>query len=158
MTYKDGVETFDASEVADGVDGQPAYIKIKTRIKGKYSRVFTAIGQNAARLMAIDLDHMTDSDIDRAYQIAQEVNNDVDLLYEAYTAMIVEWNWLDTDTGEPLPITGETIRDELDQFQIAFIRGKISDILRYPVTEGNPKSGTGSRRGQKAGATTPQTG
>lgn len=158
MSYTNGIKQFDASEVAKGVNGEPAYIKIKTRIKGKYSKVFTDIGQNAARLLSIDTDNMSDNDIDRAYQIAQEVNTNIPQLYQAYATMITDWNWIDIDTGDPLVLNSETIQNELDQFQMAFIRDKIAEILRYPVTEGNPKSGSGSRRGQKAEATTPQNG
>lgn len=144
MSYPNYVKRFDASEVAEGANGEPAYLVIKTRIKGRYARVFTAVGQSAARLMAINTATMTEADVDRAYKIAQEVNSDVDLLFDAYAAMIVDWNWLDSETGEPLPSPdSDIIRDELDQFQLAFIRSKITEILRYPVTEGNGKSGTG---------------
>jgi hypothetical protein len=67
-----------------------------------------------------------------------------DRVYEIYALMVVAWNWLDEETGQPLPPpTAQVIEDELDQVQTAYIREKIREVQKYRVTEGNANSGSG---------------
>ncbi len=131
-------------EVAVGIDGEAAWVEIKTRIKGKHIKAMQETLSSLAEIANINTDNLTEAEAEKLVTKANEAMASADRVYEVYAALVMAWNWLDEETGEPLPQpTAQVIEDELDQIQTAYIREKIRKIQRYRVTEGNGSSGSG---------------
>jgi hypothetical protein len=132
MSYiKDYTSRIDASEIASGVNGEPAYVVVKTRLKNKwinaYQRAQIALGALMSMKEGDDLSDVPDQ--------ADEVFKAV---FGAYAAFVVRWNWIDEETGEPLPQpTGQIIQDELYNNQVKWIRDRFDEFLKFRGTEGN---------------------
>lgn len=133
-------------DVATGTGGEPGLVVIKTRLKGKYTSAFNEAGQLAAELAAIDTAAMTPAIEAKAIEMAGRLGELTDRIYEAYSNLVVAWNWVDFDSGQPLPPpdNAAVFRDELDNIQMGWLREQIQGVLKYRSTEGNGRSGGGS--------------
>ena len=143
MEHVKRIET--PADIAQGVDG-PAWIELKTRVKGKYRKVFNNYRQLMVRMAATNTDNLN-GNMDKLADASERfLKIDQQEIPKLVAALLVNWNWRDSETGEALPLNVETIEDELDQFQSDWIIGQIQVIMfnRTPadrVTEGNVPSG-----------------
>lgn len=132
-------------EVARSVNGQPAWVDIKTRIKGKHVRALQEAISTLTEIASINTDNLTEAQTVKLVQKAQEATYNANRIFEIFATMVIDWNWLDEETGQPLPKpTAQVIEDELDQIQTVYIRDRIREIQKYRVTEGNASSGSPS--------------
>lgn len=135
------------------------YIEIKTRIKRKHQRILQEAISGYARIAQATTNV---EDLRNDEQAQNEVLNviasvgDIEAnLPGVFAHLVVGWNWLDSDTGQPLanPQEQPGVLDELDMLQYQFMQQQIYKILQNPVTEGNPPNGAASNAGVKAEAT-----
>lgn len=144
------------SGVATGVDG-PAWIKFRTRIKGKYRKKLVRYRKVGLEMVGLGAkatafqDALNDENIQLNGQVdnyiasADEfVRYDEDVIPPIFWALIVDWNWLDEETGEALPLTVESVQDELDHVQTEWLAEQIYEILNQRTAEGNPPKDIGS--------------
>ena len=152
--------------VALGVDG-PAWIKFKTRIKGKYRKNLVRYRQVGLKMAALatkgivaeeqgrQLNGEVDMYVDTAIEFTEY---DEDVIPAIFHALIVDWNWLDEETGELLPLTVESVQDELDHVQTEWLATQIYEILNQRAAEGNSKSDKDSSPTSKESERARQTG
>ena len=138
--------------VAIGPDGEPAWIKMKTRIKGKYRKSLAHYGQlsinattNAKAVeQALSSSNGAIEKLDiktMATEAAELIRYDNEIIPALFSKLVVEWNWTDED-DHILPVTQEVFQNELDQVQITWFSEQINAVLRYRGTEGNVPSAT----------------
>jgi hypothetical protein len=67
-------------------------------------------------------------------------------MYTAYAAFVADWNWLDEESGLPLPkpTKAEVFKNDLFEDQTTWLASQIEKLERYRATEGNVKSGSTS--------------
>lgn len=132
-------------EVALGPQDKPAYIILKTRLKGKHREAFTSATRAAAQVMRLDINALKDNPEGQVKALADvdEASQAINRLCDVYGEIILEWNWIDFDTGAVLPPpSAQIVRDELDQIQMAWLNEQAQQLLRYRATEGNARSGS----------------
>lgn len=137
-------------EVAQGANGEPAYVIFKTRYKGKYQKAFTRVGQLNSEVKQLKTDNMSEAEQDEALILIDQLNHSIEAVYAAFAHIVLDWNWLDEETGAPLPKPNENpavFSDELFDEQVAWIREHINKLTRYRATEGNAPSGNDSSPG-----------
>jgi len=132
-------------EIAKGPKGKPAYIVLRTRFKGKYKKVFYDISDIVAKIQALPT---VEESVTEALSLSAQLRDKKTLVTEAYTQLIIDWNWTDDD-GEPLPKpTGlGVVQDELYPEQEEWINDQLRALFRRRAVEGNPTNGSGSQTG-----------
>lgn len=140
--YVTKIET--PEDIAQSANGKPAYIKLRTRLKKKYIKLMNRgiEAANAVMQLKDDADGNDAAVIDALTRFNAYNDNDRPKVY-AY--VVTEWNWIDAETGEPLPAPDkvETF-DELYPQQLDWIQAQINDVMSFRATEGNGMSGSGS--------------
>lgn len=141
-------------DIAQGVNGEPAYIIVKTRFKNKYQMAFSEVNQLSTRLNQIvkqikggDTSPETEAE---GLRLTSQVEAAIEAIWETFATLVLDWNWLDPETGAPLPKPNgnlDAFKREIDDEQTSWIRDKIQNIQRYRATEGNAPSGNGSSPG-----------
>lgn len=139
------------TEIAEGVNGEPAFVVMRTRAKNKHFRAFNDLGKITAQLNALILDLQknpagSEELLSEAERLQTEAERLTGAVYEAYVYLVADWNWLDFETGEPLakPDSRGVIEDELTPQQIAWLREQVDELRRYRATEGNALTSTPS--------------
>jgi hypothetical protein len=131
------------AEIAEGAGGEPAWVLFRTRAKNKYFQTFSKLQQNALEISTLieEVKNQPENqallgEVDRLHSENAIL---IDLTYDAYLYFIVDWNWLDYETGQPLhkPDSRAVIEEELTPQQIAWLRNQIDQLRRYRATEGN---------------------
>lgn len=132
------------ADIATGAGGEPAWVEFKVRIKGKYLRTLNQAERLGLAVTRIDEAAVNETNISEVTALAERAFEAFDKVHDVYAAVVVAWNWLDSDTGEPLPPPDDPLvfQDELDQVQIGWIRRQIDNLVRYRATEGNGTSGS----------------
>jgi hypothetical protein len=123
---------------------------MKSRIKGKYRDAFANASRAAVQVLQLDIPALENNEPAQreALRDVERANQALENIYEVYEALILEWNWIDFDTGAALPPPdAQTIRSELDQVQMAWLNQQVQRLLKYRATEGNALSGNGSKTG-----------
>ena len=129
-------------EIAQGVDGD-AWIKIKTRIKGKYRRKLLKYQQMGLEIASIDTDNLN-GNVEALTELSGEfIRYDEEEIPKLLAALITDWNWQDDETEEGLSLNVGNIQNELDHVQITWLLAQVTEVLRDRVTEGNPSKDIG---------------
>lgn len=133
-------------EIATGPNGAPGWVVLKTRFKNKYANAFGQVFRFRQRLNdAIDA-----GDTDNAKELGAQALAASEFAWTTYAYLVLDWNWIDIETGEPLPKpsgNNAVFREELYPFQTSWIAEQIQEIDQYRATEGNEQSGDGSKLG-----------
>lgn len=149
----DHTQRIDASEVAKGIADEPAYILLKTRFKNKHRLAFSEAIRLSAEVNKIDLKQISqagEAEQGRVLEIAERAHQAIEKVYVTYATLVIDWNWLDEETDQPLPKPNgnpDVFKEELYEEQITWIREQIQNVYKYRVTEGNARSGDGSLPG-----------
>lgn len=132
------------ADIATGAGGEPAWVEFKVRVKGKYLRALNQAERLGLAVARIDEAAVSPANIGDVTALAERAFEAFDKVYGVYAAVVVAWNWLDSETGEPLPPPDDPLvfQDELDQVQIGWIRRQIDNLIKYRATEGNGTSGS----------------
>lgn len=141
-------------DIAQGVNGEPAYVVFKSRFKNKYQMAFSEVNRISGRLDEVikqikagDKSPETEAE---GLRLAAQTEQAIDEVWETFSTLVLDWNWLDSETGEPLPRPNgnqDVFRRDIDDEQTRWIREKIQNIQKYRVTEGNAPSGNDSSPG-----------
>lgn len=132
-------KTIDASEVATAAAG-PAWVKISTRIKGRHIKALAAANKSAARLQTLDPQTASKAEV---LEIVNQSESAISDFYRALAVIVLDWNWLDDETGQPLPKPAgnpDVFQDDLDQVQSFWLNQRIGEVLGFRATEGNAPS------------------
>lgn len=131
-------------EIATGEDG-PAWIKLRTRIRKKYLAILGQLVNSATGVMEMAKEQEAsgktgkEMTLEEARVVARfnEVN-DI-LVLKAYANIVIDWNWVDDETGELLakPQGNSTVFGELVEEQLTWIQEQIGQIRRYRATDGS---------------------
>jgi len=131
--------------IAQSGNGKGAYVIFRTRFKGKHRNVFYEVVDLAQQIRALP---DVDASIAEAQELSSQLREKKALLTEAYTHLILDWNWAN-DEGEPLPrptVLG-VIEGELYQDQERWINEQLRLLFKERATEGKKTSGTTSLDG-----------
>ena len=125
--------------IAKSTNGTGPYIKMRKRIKQKYITALSEIMVLSRKVAAIDEINPSAEDA----EVVAEFNRRYDFMWDSFGHIVVEWNWLDEDTNEPLPQPKDNpnvFKEDLYNDQMAYIRDQINEVLKLRATEGNVKS------------------
>jgi hypothetical protein len=133
------------AHIAQSGNGVPAYVMLKTRFKNKHLFVFSRAGELAAEMQGRNVsDDMSEAETEAALQIAGKLNQTLSDIFNTYATLIVDWNWIDDETGQPLPKPKDNpgvFKNELYQEQTDWLREQIQNAAKYRATEGNARAG-----------------
>lgn len=85
-------------------------------------------------------------------ETAQRIIDEIDTVFdkltvsdqkmlEFYEYLVLDWNWIDGDTGKPLPKPNDPeVFKALYEDQLEWIQDHVNDLKRYRVTEGNAEN------------------
>lgn len=132
-------------EIATGPNGEAGYIILRSQFKGKYKNCFSDLAILALTLQeelagATKLTSESRALIDQFNQLKERT-------YEAYAHLVVDWNWIDRETGEvlPKPNNPDVFRhSELYEDQEAWLNEQRDKLFKRRATEANPTNGGGS--------------
>lgn len=127
------------ADIAKSGNGKAAYVVFRTRFKGKYHNVFYEVNDLAGQIQELPL---VDESIPEALVLANQLREKKILRTEAYTQLVIDWNWTGDD-GEPLPkptIPG-VIEGELYPEQERWINDQLRLIFKQRATEGKKTNG-----------------
>lgn len=133
------------ANIVQGTNGEPAYILLRTRFKNKHLLAFNKALRLNAEISKFDLNHLDEAGQKQVLQIAEALNQAVEDVFSTYATLVIDWNWLDDETGQPLPKPlghPEVFKAELYEEQVSWIREQIQNVQRYRATEGNAPSTT----------------
>ena len=138
-------------EIALGINGSnkpgPAWVKLRTRYKRKQLRIINQGVEIASRIMALD-DNADEKNPQVLETLSTFFNYDNTQRPKFLAYAVIDWNWLDEETGKPLPKPDKPeVFDELFDNQVAWLQAEINQLLKYRATEGNVQSGSGSLNG-----------
>lgn len=139
-------------EIATGPSDAPGFVILKTRFKNRYALAFNEVIRAANRVNeAIGKIQAGDNTFEaKALELAAEADQATEFVWETYAALVLDWNWIDDETGEPLPKPAgnvEVFKRQLYPEQTQWIRDRIQTLQKYRGTEGNAMSGNGSTPG-----------
>jgi hypothetical protein len=133
------------AHIAQSGNGVPAYVMLRTRYKGKYRTAFYEALDLAKELQTLNADETTELEVNI---LLKQLRQAKALITEAYTQIVVDWNWID-DNGSPLPkptIPG-VVEGELYPEQELWINQQLKTLFKLRGTEGNAPSGGDSSSG-----------
>lgn len=131
-------------DIATGPDGQPGFIVLKTRFRGKYRYAFYDAVDLAKEIKSLG----DDATEDQVNDLLRQLRESKALITEAYTQLVIDWNWID-DSGQPLPkptIPG-VVQGELYPEQENWVNDQLKNLFKLRGTEGNARSGPDSTPG-----------
>lgn len=143
-------------EIAISGNGQPAYVKMRTRYLNNILQEIInkpTLLSGKAELLYKQIEALDDTDpanegkankllaeLEGIYSQLSKVNVTKELL--AYA--VIEWNWLNEETGEPLPEpSNPEAFNLLYEDQTKWLRKQIEEIRKYKAAEGNAPSSAG---------------
>lgn len=129
------------AHIAQSGNGVAAYVMLRTRYKGKYRTCFYEALDLAKELQTLNADETTELEVNI---LLKQLRQAKELITEAYTQIIVDWNWIDSD-GQPLPkptIPG-VVEGELYPEQELWINQQLKSLFKLRGTEGNAPTGGG---------------
>ena len=140
-------------EIASGVYGDAAWVKFRTRYKRNKLQLLTARNISAAKVSSITtaLEQLDDdADDPRSIQLAQdaikaldEIDVDGDNINKFLAYAVVAWNWIDEDTGEPLPSPDKKeVFNTLYEEQFDWLMEQVHEIRAMRGAEGNAPNTT----------------
>jgi len=150
MTTNNHIKRIDTpADIAQSANGETAYVVIKTRIKNKHALAFSRLGTLASMISSLSEDDTGPETM----RLIGELDKAIERTYKTYAALVTDWNWVDDETGEPLPKPHDNpdiFKEELYPWQTEWIRQQVQSLIRYRSTEGNVSSGNASQIGQQA--------
>lgn len=118
------------AEIAEGENGAPAFVIMQTQPAHKYKQVFLDAARQArqgkAKILAKkDISY---SEASRTYEAV------FSRIIQTLAYIITDWNWLDIDTGQPLPKPNKNpavFKDELTADQQEWLFEQVTQqVLR----------------------------
>lgn len=133
------------AHIAQSGNGVAAYVMLRTRFKNKHLTRFGRLNELAAEMEARKVSaDMSESDTQAALKTAADLGRASNDIFDTYATLITDWNWVDDETGEPLPKplnNPGVFKNELYSEQIVWIREQIQNAAKYRATEGNARAG-----------------
>lgn len=126
-------------DIAKSGNGQGPYVIFRTRFKGKYRNVFYEVADLARQIQELP---KTKESVAEATALLGRLREKKALLTEAYTELVVDWNWIGDD-GEllPKPTIPGVIEGELYPDQENWISDQLRLIFKHQATEGKKTNG-----------------
>lgn len=132
-------------EIATGPNGEAGYIIFRAVFKGKYKSCFSELAVLAETIQG-NLAGATSLD-DETRALIEKFNQAQERAYEAYAHLVLDWNWIDRETGEPLPKPNnpDVFRySELYEDQEAWLIAQLRTLFNRRAVGANPTNGGGS--------------